>query len=200
MKQKHKRLDSRCKNSFSAWLTFLLMWIAFFAALGFVGVRLMGYTPYVVLSASMSPEINVGDVIYSQATRASDVQVGDVVTFVASDYQTVVTHRVLRINQATETIVTKGDANSIEDPPISFSQVLGVVRFSIPKLGYIALRVSTPPVPYILVGLCVVAVSYLLAYNVARLLSSRSVVPSKDNPSVPDSPSHSSRDDAEDGF
>ena len=54
-------------------------------ALALVAPRLLGYTPFAVLSGSMEPAYPVGSLIYVQPVEASSLRVGDAVTFVAND-------------------------------------------------------------------------------------------------------------------
>ena len=47
--------------------------------IAFAGVRLVGLTPYAVLSGSMEPELPVGSLIYVRETDPSTIQAGDTV-------------------------------------------------------------------------------------------------------------------------
>jgi signal peptidase I len=94
-----------------------------------------------VSSASMWPELKKGDVIVVQGVDSmDDIAVGDIIAFRHGLGVTV--HRLVEI--AGETLTTKGDANSVEDEPVEFSQVVGkLVTFrgdvvKLPRLGGIA--------------------------------------------------------------
>lgn len=50
-------------------------------SIAFARVRLVGLTPFAVLSASMEPQYPVGSLIYEQDVDLADIQPGDVVTF-----------------------------------------------------------------------------------------------------------------------
>ena len=89
--------------------------------------RVANIKPYVVLSGSMEPTIMTGSIAYV------DPKVGDIITFTFDDGSTT-THRVY--SRDGDSISTKGDANETIDAPIDVKQVVGTVRFSIPKLGY----------------------------------------------------------------
>lgn len=107
-------------------------------AIALVGVRLIGYTPYAVLSPSMSPTYNPGDLIYVKEVAPDSITEGDVITFVADKDSTVVTHRVDGVDRTERKFYTKGDANENRDGnPVLYENVLGVVQLSIPKLGYL---------------------------------------------------------------
>ncbi len=92
----------------------------------------LGYRTYCVASGSMSPALDVGDVVY---VTAGDPEVGDIVVL-SLDGQ-LITHRIVSVENGD--FVTKGDAN---DEPDTFenARVVGIVRFHLPLLGYLALR------------------------------------------------------------
>lgn len=144
-------------------LTTILVALVTLAAVLLGGVRLLGYTPYAVLSGSMTPQYQVGDLVYSHEAAPEDIDVGDVITFLAADGQTVVTHRVVAADRTAGTFTTKGDANDTEDGAVPYERVLGVVRFSLPRVGYAAHYLGSPPGCYVgLMGLFILALVLLL--------------------------------------
>lgn len=132
--------------------------VVFFILL--VGLRLLGYEPYTIVSGSMDPTYKVGSLVYVQSADTDSIEVGDTITFKSSDM--VITHRVVSIDTENKYFYTKGDANNAEDQsPVAFSKVIGKPVFQIPMLGYIALYVSTPLGKAVIVGLIV----FLLALS-----------------------------------
>ena len=117
-----------------------------------MGSRLLGYQVYTVISGSMDPELSIGDLLYVKKVDPTTLQVGDDVTFVLNEDLVVATHRVVRIDLEKQHIYTKGIANDIEDSPVHFKNVLGVVQFAIPKLGYVSDFVQNPPGMYITIA------------------------------------------------
>lgn len=117
-----------------------------------LGSRLIGYECYTVISPSMEPEYMVGDLIYVKEVDPSTVKVGDVITFVVNEDLVVGTHRVVRIDTEKKQFITKGDTNDTEDPPVHFKNLIGVPKFSIPKLGYVSDFIQNPPGMYITLG------------------------------------------------
>ncbi|ASJ01776.1 hypothetical protein A3L09_00110 [Thermococcus profundus] len=116
----------------------LLLISPFFLFLPHIG-NLM---PMVVLSGSMEPLFNPGDMVILEEINGSQVSVGDVVAFHPPNSKpgTFVTHRVIEIvhQNGTAFIRTKGDNN--EDPDgflTPVENVRGRVIFSIPYLGYL---------------------------------------------------------------
>jgi signal peptidase I len=108
----------------------------------------LGWRPYTVLTGSMRPNINPGDVVMDQPIVAADVHVGDVVTFSdPSRRGKLVTHRVRSIARgaAGTTVETRGDANNTSERwSVQTKDQVGRVVFVIPKVGHIAVLVRTP--------------------------------------------------------
>lgn len=122
----------------------LLLIVLLSAAAVFAVPRLFGIEMYGVLTGSMEPAYQVGELIYVVPTDEDDIEVGDVITFLMDDSGTVATHRVVEIDEENSYFYTKGDANDVEDgTPVHYNNVIGVVRFGIPFLGYAAVYMST---------------------------------------------------------
>ncbi|NJE49520.1 signal peptidase I [Thermococcus sp. 9N3] len=107
--------------------------------------RLRTLTPLVVLSGSMEPYFNPGDMVLIEPVNASGVQIGDVVAFHPAwakgeeARNTLYTHRVVGIirNATGLYFVTKGDNNEENDPaPVPAQNVVGKVTIVLPYLGY----------------------------------------------------------------
>ena len=135
--------------------------VVIFAVL-LIGVRLFGIQVYSVISGSMEPEYPVGALIYVKEVKPSEVEVGDVITFVLSN-ETPATHRVIAIDKDAQLFYTQGDANYqineetgekvyMEDPPVHFNNLIGKPVFKIPVLGYIAYYIQHPPGMYIAIA------------------------------------------------
>ena len=99
----------------------------------------------VVISRSMYPALNRGDLILVKGVTPEEIEVGTVVVFRHEGGLTV--HRVVRIRG--ESITTKGDANPKEDNPITYEDVVGRVPaignslLKIPMIGRVSL-ISAP--------------------------------------------------------
>lgn len=101
----------------------------------FVLPRFLNIHLYSVQTGSMEPAYKVGDLLYAVPTAFEKIKAKDVITFKAQG-GVMVTHRVMEINYQDGLLFTKGDANNIEDGyPVEYRNVIGVVRFSIPKVG-----------------------------------------------------------------
>ena len=104
-----------------------------------------GFQPLSVLSGSMEPTYHVGSIVFVKKVPASEIKVGDPITFHLSEQGSYATHRVVRIDQDKKQFITKGDANNTEDGPTSFESLVGRASdLSVPYLGYISLNIKTP--------------------------------------------------------
>lgn len=116
-----------------------------------VGPRIFGYQTSTMLTGSMAPLINPGDVVVTVPTPVDDISVGDVITYLipVEDHR-VETHRVtevLRNQDGTTAVRTKGDANNGVDPWTATLRSNAVDKhvFTVPYLGQ-AIRVLREPV------------------------------------------------------
>ena len=124
-----------------------------------MGSRLMGYRCFNIISPSMEPVYGVGDLIYVKEVDPATIKEGDVITFLLNEDLVVGTHRVVRVDAENQHLYTKGDANDIEDgEPVHFNNVIGVPKFSIPKLGYVSDFIQNPPSMYITIGIGVLLI------------------------------------------
>lgn len=97
-----------------------------------------GYGAAVVLSGSMEPEMSKGDLIFVKETN--NFEENQVVVF--QDNNSLVVHRIIKIDN--DTIITKGDANNVEDEPININRLKGEVIFCIPYVGTVIEFIRTP--------------------------------------------------------
>lgn len=105
---------------------------------------LLGVYPSVIISGSMTPGIDIGDMVIVKKARPEEIKKGDVIQFIRQDKK-IVTHRVLDIvkNVANPYYVTKGDANNIKDDPVKFTNLKGKMVARLPKIGWVSIAVRT---------------------------------------------------------
>ena len=148
-------------------VTTILVALVVILALLLVGVRLIGFQVFTVLSGSMEPTYHTGSLIYVKEVDYRDIQPGDPITFML-DENTVATHRVVRVvpDEDDPTVLrfaTKGDANESEDGRlVHYKNIIGEPKFSIPYLGYVANYIQNPPGTY--VAMCGGAILLLLVF------------------------------------
>ncbi len=134
-----------------------------------VGPRLLHYRTATMLTASMSPAIDSGDVIIDTPLALADVRVGQVLTYhIPVDDHRVVSHRVIEVQRPGPGIVnirTKGDANPAADPWVATltGDTVWQVRTVVPKAGTEIRALRTPMVHTLLTGAVpVLVVGWLL--------------------------------------
>ena len=160
-------MGQRIEKIWQGFTTAMLV-LVILLAFALVGVRLLGLQVYTVLSGSMEPEYPVGSLLYVKEVDCHDLQVGDDITFRATD-SIVVTHRITEIVSDAETpgslkFRTKGLANASEDAnPVPDRKVLGTPVLAVPYLGYLAYYIQRPPGIYmaIAVGAILLLSSFL---------------------------------------
>lgn len=134
-------------------LSTVLVIVAVLLAIALVGVRVVGYTPYTILSGSMEPTYHVGSLIYVKKVDTSTLEAGDPITFALSE-DTIATHRIVEVvpDEEDASVIrfrTKGDANkTVDGALVHYKNVLGKPVFTIPYLGYVADYIQHPPGMY----------------------------------------------------
>ena len=155
------------KNKALSVISTILLIIVIIFAIALAGVRLIGITPYTVLSGSMEPTYHVGSLVYVKKADYKTLKAGDPITFMLNE-DTIATHRIIEVvsdPEDPETIRfrTQGDANENPDSGlVHYKNVIGKVSFSIPYLGYVANFVQKPPGLY--VGIAVIVLVILLMF------------------------------------
>lgn len=116
-----------------------------------VGPHLFDYRTSTMLTGSMAPGINPGDMVVTMPKPSADLQVGDVISYqIPVEDHRVETHRVTNVKHladGTIAIKTKGDANENVDPWVAIvsSDTVYEVQTVVPKVGT-AIRVLRAPV------------------------------------------------------
>ena len=97
----------------------LLVVVLAFAGLA-VGPHVLGYRTMTMLTGSMAPVINPGDVTVAVQEPTADLAVGQIISYqIPVDDHRVVSHRVVKVTHGaggTVTVQTKGDHNAAADP------------------------------------------------------------------------------------
>jgi signal peptidase len=134
----------------------VLVAVVAFAGLA-VGPHVLGYRTMTMLTASMSPAIDPGDVTIVTPLAVTDVTEGMVITYhIPIGEHQLVTHRVMSVEQGTDgsvTVQTKGDANESIDPwkATLAGDTAYEVRAVVPEIGHVIHALRTPAVATALV-------------------------------------------------
>ena len=120
--------------------------------------NLFGYSLFEVATGSMSPTIEVGDVVITKLTK--EVNENDIIVYM--DGKNIITHRLIEKNG--DKIITRGDANNSEDKPIEEKMIIGEVVKIIPQLGTWQQILSSPEV-LVLIVILILILSVIYAYT-----------------------------------
>lgn len=136
---------ARSTGSFLLWLC---LGFAFTLLLAAAAPLAIGNRSLTVLSGSMSPTIDTGDVIVTEPLAPTEVAIGDIVTFRDPEGTSkLYSHRVQSVDLAGPNVafVTRGDANtSIERWQVPANGTVGRVVYRVPKLGFAIAWMGTP--------------------------------------------------------
>ena len=108
------------------------------------GVGLFPFQPSVIISGSMRPLLDIGDIVIVAKVPAEVIQLGDVIQYRRSAEMNIM-HRVIKVTTAggTKYFITKGDANDSADAdPVNPQNVVGKIVLTVPKLGWVSIFVK----------------------------------------------------------
>lgn len=128
----------------------ILGWILYIAILagliyglpkGLVYVLKTDYPMASITSASMWPTLKKGDLVLIKGIEdKNNIELNDIVVYRNEKGFTI--HRVVKLNE--NTLITKGDANNVNDSPVEYNQIIGkILNFRnkplrIPFLGMVS--------------------------------------------------------------
>jgi signal peptidase len=98
-------------------------------------ISFFDYRMFTVISGSMKPKYNIGDVLIAKKVDPSTIKVGDTISYkgMAGDFNgKVITHQVVSIDKDSTRgylFHAKGLANLVEDPIVYENQIYGVVIY-----------------------------------------------------------------------
>lgn len=104
---------------------------------------ILGYKAYVIISDSMKPYINSGDIVIVKRSEEEKIKKGDVITFEKN--QETITHRIIEINEkeGIKEFSTKGDNNRLEDlETVKYEEIKGVKVITVPWIGKIIIALE----------------------------------------------------------
>ena len=153
----------------SRGLTYVLIVVVIVVGAQLLVGSALGSSPvYVVVSKSMVPTLEVGDLVIAHSVPFSSIHVGQVIIYVQPDGLggcggLTIVHRVVAITS--KGLITQGDdraTNPLPDepnqwPPVTANCVKGVVVLAIPYLGLVSMLIPYPW-NYALVGLILIFV------------------------------------------
>ena len=113
-------------------------------------VSFFDYRIFAVVTDSMEPKYNVGDVLLSKDVEPEEVKVGDAISYLGTKYNfkgKIITHPVVSIEKDENGKLlyhTKGINNLVEDPVVHEDQLFGIIVHKFWLLTFIYNCVSKP--------------------------------------------------------
>lgn len=150
--KKFKDILNRIGKIISSAIFIVLMMIIVLIVIYLVRVKLLANNDklgevrtnfYTIVSQSMYPTIEAGDIVITYRNDNNNYNVGDIITFVSTSSVSngvIITHKVVEVVSLNGEYFyrTKGDNNSTPDPTLVDSKnVIGKVIFRVPKAGFI---------------------------------------------------------------
>ena len=140
---------------FYTFIGLLLLYIVLQLFAPEMTVRVFRFKPYIVVTDSMEPEINVNDVVIVKNFKVDDLEVEDIITFYADvNYdgdKEIVTHYIYSITGSGEDAIIRTHryyanvADATPDPwVLGGDDVLGLYSYHIPWVGSIGLFLKSP--------------------------------------------------------
>lgn len=104
---------------------------------------ILGYRIFNIVSGSMMPDYEIGDILVSKTISPSEIEIGDDIVYQGqkTGFQgKIVTHRVIEKTEenGVYTFRTKGTANEEADPTITGNQIYGKIIYKIHTLSFIS--------------------------------------------------------------
>lgn len=134
-------------------------------------IAIGGVRAFTIVSESMVPKYQIGDILISKKVPISEINKGDDVTYQGTTGDMaglVVTHQV--INKGEENgktfFITKGLANSLADPQIDESQVYGKVIYKTVLLSFLGRLMSNIVAYYIIF----IIVGLMVSYQIVKIV------------------------------
>jgi len=161
----------------------LFVILIFFILLNILSMNnksLFGFRIYRVISGSMQPALQIGDVIIIK--KANNYAEKDIITY--DNGLTTITHRIKSING--DEIVTEGDANDAPDQPITKDRILGKYFFRISTFSVFSIMLTGKTIYLIMVLVLFAILLFAISDRVTRNLEYRrnnfkKVIKEKDN-------------------
>ncbi len=101
-------------------------------------LSVMGFRNFIISSGSMDHNLKINDIIIVK--KSNNYRINDIITYKKNDE--FITHRIVSITE--NEIITKGDANNINDEPITKDIVIGKVVYKYKFIGFIFYLFSKP--------------------------------------------------------
>lgn len=174
MKEKIKKIQENkflkilfmiCK-AITTFLIILIVSIIFVQKISNNKFTLGGYSIFTVVTESMLPKYEVGDMLFAKKVAVDSLKIGDDLVYLGKEGSfngKIVTHQIIEIenNGSKRLFHTKGLANSMEDPVVSEEQIYGRVIGKSFILSFLSKILNNPYGFYFIVFIPFVIIIFL---------------------------------------
>ena len=149
-------------TSFTCVLVILTMYLAYVKYIKHEkNINIFGLRQYMIMTGSMEPNYNIGDLIITKEVNPENIKKGDIITYALADGNATVTHRIIDVIEKDGKTMykTKGDNNNAPDQNlVAYDQIQGVFLFKINNFGNILSSILTKT------GIALVFLIVILSY------------------------------------
>lgn len=131
-----------------------------------------GFRIFNIVTGSMKPEYEVGDILVSKEIDPKEIKIGDDIVYEGKEGDfagKIVTHRVKEVHPSGDgsiKFITQGIANDLEDPEITDSQVKGKIVYKTVILSFISKIVNNLYSMYFIIF---IPIAILIFINIRRI-------------------------------
>lgn len=139
-------------------------------------ISFFDYRIFTVVTGSMEPKYNIGDILIAKETEPSEIKVGDAISYLARRDEikgNVVTHEVVNITKGEDgryLFHSKGLVNLIEDPVVHEDQLYGVVIYKTKILSFVKKIISNDVgmILFVVIPILYIIVSEMIAFLIEK--------------------------------
>ena len=130
-----------------------------------------GYRVFMIVSGSMVPEYNIGDILVSKEVEPSTINLNDNVVYRGEKGDMAgitVTHKVVgkSLQNGVYHFITKGVANEIADPEITQSQIYGKIIYKTVLFSVLSTFMLNPVAYYLIF----IVIGLLVSYQIVKII------------------------------
>ena len=132
--------------------------------------NLFGYKVFNVISGSMEPTLEIGDIVIAKETEIENIKQEDIITF--RQENSIVTHRVIDIikENGKTFYQTKGDNNNANDEKlVEYQNVEGIYVLKISKIGILISKLQNTT------SIIIIVLVLYLVYKILQIKDDRKI-------------------------
>jgi signal peptidase I, archaeal type len=130
-------------------------------------VYVFGYKPYIIISGSMEPYLQINSLVIVKKVNFKNIKVGDVISFNTDNIKTSICHRVIKITN--EGLVTKGDNSKVADLTIiTEKEFNGKVVFKTNIFAYLINRTKEKGVFLVIILPVIAITTFIITVKMLR--------------------------------